>query len=317
MDQDDFALVAHGGAGKWRKDKQTRALEGLESAVRNGRDQLATGGTALDTAEQVVTDLENNPVFNAGTGSSLNLDGEIEMDASIMNGERRTAGAVAGLRDVKNPIQVARKVMTETDHVMLSGEGALRFARAMGFESHDCMTEQSQKTYEKKKKDIKSGERRYSFPNMPELLEKYPELEKGTVGAAVRDRDGRFAAATSTGGLILQLAGRVGDTPIPGAGTYATKSSAASATGQGELVMRMLSTRMICESIESGLSPQEAVEDCIAEMKQTVGADSGFIAVGPGCKIGLEHDSPHMPHAYCSRSDSTVSVGLETDNYTP
>lgn len=315
MSQDDFALVAHGGAGKWREDKQSDAIDGLRRVVEDGRDMLVTGSSALDVAERVVTDLEDNPVYNAGTGASLNLDGEVELDASIMDGERRFVGSVAGLRDVKNPIQVARKVMEETDHVMLAGEGALRFARAMGFESHDSVTEESRTTYRKKKEDIMSGKRRYSFPDLPELLEEHPELEKGTVGVAVRDRDGRYAAATSTGGLILQLVGRVGDTPIPGAGTYATKSSAASATGQGELVMRMLSTHTICESIEDGASAQDAIEDCIEEMKRTVGADSGFIAVGSEGEVGLAHDSPHMPHAYCTGKDSSITVDLKIHNY--
>lgn len=315
MAQSNFAVVAHGGAGKWRRDKQSDALDGLRSAVENARDLLATGSSALDVAEDVVVNLEDNPTFNAGTGASLNLDGEVELDASIMEGERRLAGCVAGLRDVKNPVKVARKVMTETDHVMLSGEGALRFARTLGFEPHDCKTEESEETYQKKKSDIESGKRRYSFPNLPELLEEHPELEKGTVGVAVRDRDGRYAAATSTGGLIMQLVGRVGDTPIPGAGTYATTSSAASATGQGELVMRMLSTHTICESIEGGQSAQEAIEDCIAEMKATVGSDSGFIAVDAEGRVGLEHDSPHMPHAYCTGEDSSITVELEANNF--
>lgn len=309
----DTSLIVHGGAGKWRPDKQKDALIGVREAVEAGRDALEKGESALNTVESVVTTLEDNPVFNAGTGSSLNLDGEVEMDASIMDGSRRLPGAVTALRNVRNPIEVARKVMEETDHVMLSGEGALRFARVMGFESHDCVTEESRAVHEKKRDDIKSGRKRYSFPNLPELLEEHPELEKGTVGAVARDAEGNYAAATSTGGLVLKLVGRVGDTPIPGAGTYATENAAASATGQGELVMRMLSTRTICESIEGGTSAKQAIEDCVSEMKATMGCDAGFIAVDADGGTAAAHDTPHMPHGRYDSTLDEIEVQLTDD----
>lgn len=297
MTTDAVSLAVHGGAGKWRKDKQADALEGIDEVVREGIDLLESGKSALDVVELVVGLLEDNSTFNAGTGSSLNLDGEVEMDASIMDGSRRMIGAVTALPDVKNPIRVARKVMEETDHVMLSGDGALRFARAMGFESHDCRTDESVKQFEKKKDNIKTKEKRYTFPRLPELLEEYPELEKGTVGAVARDGHGHYAAATSTGGLIMQMAGRVGDTPLPGAGTYATGSAAASATGQGELVMRMLSTHRICQKINEGATAKTAIEESVSEMKETVGVEAGFIVVDANGDTHSFHDTDHMPHA--------------------
>lgn len=317
MRTNEGAIIVHGGAGKWRRDKQEDALAGVREAVEVGRDELEDGATALDVVETVVTALEDNPVFNAGTGSSLNLDGEAEMDASIMDGSRRLPGAVSALRDVKNPVQVARKVMEETDHIMLSGEGALRFARVMGFKSHDCVTEESRTVYEKKRDDIKEGRQRYSFPNLPELLEEHPELERGTVGAAARDAEGNYAAATSTGGLVLKLVGRVGDTPIPGAGTYASGNAAASATGQGELVMRMLSTRTICESIEGDASAEEAIEDCVIEMKATIGCDAGFIAVDADGKTAAAHDTPHMPHGRYDPTLDEIEVQLSQEQLAP
>jgi beta-aspartyl-peptidase (threonine type) len=308
-----MALAVHGGAGKWRQDKQQKALKGVRSAAQTGRETLESGRSALDAVEDVVRVLEDDPTFNAGTGSVLNLDGEVEMDACIMDGHRRLPGAVTALRDVKNPISVARKVMEETDHVMLTGEGAQRFARAMDFSSHDCVTEESRTVYAKKKDDIKSGKKRYSFPNLPELLDEHPELEKGTVGAVARDKEGQYAAATSTGGLVLKLVGRVGDTPIPGAGTYATENAAASATGQGELVMRMLSTRRICESIEEGKPAEEAIESCVQSMKSTLGCEAGFIAVGEDGKTAARHDTPHMPHARYEPEMTSPEVALTTD----
>jgi beta-aspartyl-peptidase (threonine type) len=312
MTESDVAVVAHGGAGKWRTDKRPDALQGLESAIGNGVNMLESGGSALNVAETIVNFLEDNPTFNAGTGSSLNLDGEIEMDASIMDGSRRHVGAVTAISDVKNPVSVARKVMEETDHVMLTGDGALRFAREFGFESYDCVTDESRKKYDKKLRDIQDGTKRYSFPNLPDLLEEHPHLKKGTVGAVVRDHEGHYAAATSTGGLILKLVGRVGDTPLPGAGTYATETAAASATGQGELVMRMLSTHRICQLIQNGLRADEAVQRCIVEMKETLGgADAGFIAVGSNGETVALHDSPHMPYARYESGMDSPEVELE------
>lgn len=314
MTNETISLVVHGGAGKWREDKQSDAIEGIREVTKEGVNQLKEGSTALELVEDVVTSLENNETFNAGTGSSLNIDGKVEMDASIMDGSRRLFGAVTALRDVKNPIQVARKVMEETDHAMLTGKGAQRFARSMGFDSHDCKIEESERTYRKKRDDIKSGKKRYSFPNMPDLLEKYPELEKGTVGAVARDREGNYATATSTGGLIMKLVGRVGDTPLPGAGTYATKNSAASATGQGELVMRMLSTKTICDSIEDGLSARKALKNCINNMKDTVGCDAGFIAIDRDGNTAAAHDTPHMPTARYGPTKDEIKVNIAADS---
>ena len=237
-----ISLIAHGGAGNIRPGGEQRAVEGVHAAVEAGREVLRAGGSALDAVCATVVALEDNPAFNAGTGSVLNFDGFVEMDACVMDGRDARAGAVAALRRVKNPILVARKVMEETDHVMLAGEGAQRFARTMGFGDHDPVTAQRREDWEDKKRRIAEVLGPKSL-NVRRFLKDHPAYSGGTVGAAAVDSAGRLAAATSTGGVTLKLVGRVGDTPIPGAGNYASEYVAASATGTGEYVMRLLSTR--------------------------------------------------------------------------
>jgi len=248
--------------------------------------------------------LEDDPLFNAGTGSALNIDGVAEMDAGVMVGQGLCSGNVACLQRVKNPILVARKVMEETDHVLLAGEGALRFARAMGFADHDPITPQRLADWQK---------RRTEGVRLPRILDHYPELAKGTVGAVARDAGGGLAAATSTGGLTLKLAGRVGDTPLPGAGNYATPYAAASATGRGELMMCFLATRAVCDRIAAGRSAQQAVDEVVAEMAASLGPDVGIIALDGAGGIGVAHATPHMPHAFASWYESGATARLRVE----
>lgn len=307
-----LAIAVHGGAGNWRKEKQAGALEGLRDALVAGRTSLEDGATALDAVCAAVVSLEDNPLFNAGTGACFNSAGEIEFDACVMVGDDLQAGAVANLRRVKNPILVARKVMEETGHVLLGGEGALRFARALGFEDYDPMTPERREAFEEKVRRVQSGEDQW-IPWMKEFLEKYPELATGTVGAVALDDQGSLAVATSTGGVTMKLVGRIGDTPIPGAGTYATTYGAVSATGQGELMMRVLTARAVCDRIEGGRSAQEAVDDVIDVMQQTVGGRCGVISVDAQGHIGLAHGTPMMPHGFWKQGDEDVTTALKVE----
>lgn len=301
-----IALIAHGGAGKWRPGSDADAVEGLRAAVEAGRAILAAGGSALDAVCATVTGLEDNPIYNAGTGAVLNFDGFCELDACVMESRGARVGAVSGLQRVRNPVLVARKVMEETDHVMLTGDGAQRFARVMGFPDHDPVTPERRADWFDKRNRIDEvlGARALK---MRRFLAEHPEYAGGTVGAAAVDSAGVLAAATSTGGVTLKMVGRVGDSPVPGAGNYACARVAASATGTGEFVLRSLATRAIAERVEGGAALADAVAAVLARLGEDYDADVGLIAVDDrGTPVAL-HRTRDMPHAFFSGGGSVVS----------
>jgi len=299
-----IALIAHGGAGKWRPGSESDAVEGLREAVARGRSVLRAGGSALDAVCATVVALEDNPNYNAGTGAVLNFDGFCELDASVMESRESRVGAVAALQRVKNPILVARKVMEETDHVMLAGEGAQRFARIMGFGDHDPITPARREDWEQKRKDIDKalGLRTRRF------LKDHPEYAGGTVGAAAVDANGVLAAATSTGGMTLKMVGRVGDSPIAGAGNYASRHVAASATGTGEYVIRMLAARALSDAMERGANVTNALDEVMGRLKRDFDADVGIIAVDSAGTPVARHLTRDMPHAWFAGDADIVSI---------
>ena len=300
-----IGLVAHGGAGAWRPGSEADAIEGMRCAVAAGRDVLLRGGTSLDAVCATVVALEDNPIFNAGTGGVLNIDGFVEMDASVMESADKRFGAVTALQRVRNPILVARKVMEETDHAMLAGEGALRFARAMGFGDHDPVTPARHADWQAKKAAL--GESRQQGLRVHKFLREHPDYAGGTVGAAAVDARGVLAAATSTGGVTMKLVGRVGDSPIPGAGNYATELLAASATGTGEFVLRSLTTRCMHEAMARGASLEVAMEEALDQLKRDFDADIGIVAVDRGGRPVARHLSRDMPHAFFSGDGEVTS----------
>ena len=300
------ALIAHGGAGSWRPGSDADAIEGIEAAAEKGRAVLRAGGSALDAVCAAVVVLEDNPIFNAGTGAVLNFDGFCELDAAVMVSRESCAGAVAALQRVKNPVLVARKVMEETDHVMLAGEGAQLFARVMGFPDHDPVTPARRADWQDKRKRVDEVLGKHSL-KMRRFLKDHPEYAGGTVGAAAVDASGILAAATSTGGVTLKLVGRVGDSPLAGAGNYASRHVAASATGTGEYVMRSLAARAISERLAHGATLANAMKDVLAELARDYQADVGMIAVdGAGIPVA-QHLTRDMPHAFFSGEDAVVS----------
>jgi len=301
-----IALIAHGGAGSWRPGTDDEATAGMRAAVAAGREILGRGGSALDAVCATVVALEDNPIFNAGTGACLNIDGFCELDACVMESSDDRAGAVSALQRVKNPILVARKVMEETDHVMLAGEGALRFARVMGFGDHDPVTPARRKDWLEKRDSIGNAPGKRSLRNRA-FLATHPEYSGGTVGATAVDASGVLAAATSTGGVTLKMVGRVGDTPIPGAGNYASSHVAASATGTGEFVMRTLATRAISEAVEQGATLAQAVRAILDRMGRQFDADVGVIAVDRNGVTVAQHRTPAMPHAFFEGTGEIVS----------
>jgi beta-aspartyl-peptidase (threonine type) len=237
----------------------------------------------------------------------LNYDGYVEFDACVMVADGAQIGSVSGLQRVKNPILVARQVMEETDHVMLTGEGALRFARVMGHGDHDPITPARFEDWKSKKATLEIGVGKDARGSMKirEFLRKHPEYAGGTIGVVALDQNGVLCAATSTGGVTLKLPGRVGDTPLPGAGTYANKFAASSATGTGEYVIRSLSCRAISEGVEHGKSLETSVADMLAQMTRDFDADVGFIAIDAQGHAVANHSTAHMPHAYF-RDDSLI-----------
>jgi len=265
---------------------------------------LRAGGSALDAVCATVVALEDNPNYNAGTGAVLNFDGFCELDAAVMESTSHRAGAVAALQRVRNPVLVARKVMEETDHVMLAGEGAQRFARTMGFGDHDPITPARRGDWEQKRKDIDKalGLRTRRF------LKDHPEYAGGTVGAAAVDASGVLAAATSTGGMTLKMVGRVGDSPIAGAGNYASRHVAASATGTGEYVIRMLAARALSDAMERGASVANALDDVMGRLKRDFDADVGIIAVDSAGTPVARHLTRDMPHAWFAGDADIVSL---------
>ncbi len=301
-----IALIAHGGAGNWRPGSEDDAIDAMKAAVEKGRALLRAGGSALDAVCATVVVLEDNPIFNAGTGAVLNFDGFCELDAAVMVSRESRIGAVAALQRVKNPILVARKVMEETDHVMLAGEGAQRFARVMGFGDHDPVTPARRADWQDKRQRVNEVLGKHGL-RMHRFLKDHPEYAGGTVGAAAVDMNGILAAATSTGGVTLKLVGRVGDSPLAGAGNYASRHVAASATGTGEYVIRSLAARSISEKIAHGATLANAMKDVLADLARDYQADVGMIAVDSAGTPVARHLTRDMPHAFFAGEDAVIS----------
>jgi L-asparaginase/beta-aspartyl-peptidase (threonine type) len=269
--------VTHCGAGSRKAH-----VDAAERAGAIALGVMAKGGTAVDAVEAAVMHLEDDPRLNAGTGSRLRLDGTIQMDAALMD-HREDAGAVAAIQHVRHPIQVARRVMA-TPHILLVGEWATRFAREAGVPFYDPTTPETRKAWTRTLQRLKAGD-------VPAHARRWRSYRwSGTVGAVAVDRRGRMAAGSSTGGTTFMLPGRVGDTPIVGAGLYAGPAGAATATGVGEDIMRRTLSKHVYDLIADGLPPQEACERGVALFRRTVPV--GVIAVsrqgwGKACNRGM------------------------------
>lgn len=283
-----YAVAVHGGAGRYDynqfTDEQKAAYHaGLREALLAAKQVLEANGTAVDAVQAAAIKLEDNPLFNAGKGAVLNSEGEVELDSSIMDGKTLAAGAVAGLKTTKSPITAARTVMEKSEHVMLQGAGADAFAKAQGLE-------QVPNSY------FITPERKKQLENAKAAKEKVNLSKFGTIGVVVLDRYGNLAAGTSTGGLTNKQWGRVGDSPIIGAGTYADNNSCAvSATGHGEYFIRETVARTICALVEfKGMPLQEAAELVVKDKLVKMGGEGGVIAVDPHGNIALVMNTPGM-----------------------
>ncbi|MCS7137527.1 MAG: isoaspartyl peptidase/L-asparaginase [Candidatus Caldarchaeum sp.] len=300
------AIVVHGGAINPLDEKFNK---GVSEAVETGIDLLLKGGSAVEAATEAIRVMEDNPIFNAGTGSWLNLKGEVEMDAIIVDGFSNKTGAVAAIKKVKNPILVARKVMEETDHILLVGEGATEFARYFGFREYDPATEERRRGWQELREKLMKGEQT-SLLAYWSKISKFAKLGD-TVGAVALDKDGRIAAGTSSGGFPMKLPGRVGDVPIINASTYAGPRCGVSLTGHGEVIMQNIVARNVAQLVENGLDPQAALTEAFTSVLRSLPSKGSGVLLGGVSldfrgRVGGVRNTELMPHAYAVDSRKVV-----------
>ncbi len=274
-----MVILVHGGAGRVPKAHESEVLAGVAAARDRGWEVLSDGGSALDAVVAAVVFLEDHPRFNAGTGSALNRQGFVEADAAVMDGATLGFGAVAAVRDVKNPVLLAREVMA-SEHILLAGEGASLFARERGIPAVDpagLITDEALARWrEARRRRVRSS---------------------GTVGAVALDRQGRLAAATSTGGIVDKRVGRIGDTPLVGAGTYAEAPlGAASVTGEGEFLARALVAYRAVVALREA-DPEDAARQALLQARH-LGGEGGIILLAGDGRFAAVHTSPQMSHAW-------------------
>lgn len=316
---DKFVLVIHGGAGTILKSQMTPQREkaytdALNVALEKGYAILKNGGTALDAVEMAVRSLEDNPLFNAGKGAVFTNEGKNELDASIMNGKTLAAGSVAGTTIIKNPVSAARAVMEKSPHVMMTGKGAEQFAKEQGLEivdpSYFYTAERWQGLQRARREDSLAKTQVDSLAKKSgSLKQKENHDDKyGTVGAVALDRYGNLAAATSTGGMANKRFGRVGDSPIIGAGTYAdNKTAAVSCTGWGEFYIRLVLAKTVCDRMEFGkMQLKEAADEMVMKQLPALGGDGGLIAVDKDGNIALPFCTEGMYRGFVKQDGARV-----------
>jgi beta-aspartyl-peptidase (threonine type) len=287
-------LVIHGGAGVERAgmtpQSEDKARAALELALRHGYGELRAGKTATDAVTAALTVLEDDPLFNAGRGAVFSHDGRNELDASIMDGATLAAGAVAGVHRIRNPILLARAVMERSPHVMMVGEGAEKFAAEQGFQFADPAYFRTEKRWQELQKALKGDADGVKLSARVAALKHF-----GTVGAVARDSQGRLAAGTSTGGMTDKRYGRVGDSPIIGAGTYANSSCAVSGTGWGEFYLRVSAAREVCLRMATlGESARQAGQAVINQEIPQLGGDGGAIILGADGSVAMPFNTEGM-----------------------
>ena len=310
----DFGILIHGGAGTGKIKKSSKRAKditnSLISSVCNGFEILRKeNGTAVDAVESAVANMENSGVFNAGLGSCLTVDKQIEMDASIMNGKGISVGSVGMVQNIQNPIKLARLVMESTDHVMVVSEGANKLAKLLGMEfRHYKISQQKLKTYNKYYKQMQKSRWRKNNQLLTSHNNHY-----GTVGAVAIDREGNVASAVSTGGRWLKIHGRIGDSAIVGAGLYADNGlGAACATGIGEFIVRLCLSKYACDYMggqnnDAFLSSNMA----IAKLTQKFGKNTGgIITVDTKGQFGAAMNTQSMPIALCISKTKKVKIAL-------
>lgn len=298
-------LAIHGGAGTILRSSMTAELQqqyeqGLQDALQAGYSVLQGGGSAVDAVQAAVVSLEDFPLFNAGRGSVFNNAGGHEMDASIMDGSNLMAGAVSGISHVKNPVLLARTIMDKSEHVLLCGQGAEQFARQQGLQFEDDAYFYVQHRYEQWQQALKEDS----------ISLDHNDKKFGTVGAVALDANGNLAAATSTGGMTNKKFGRMGDSPIIGAGTYANNNTCAiSCTGHGELFIRsVVAYDISCLMEYKGLSLREACDVVVHDKLVKIHGEGGLVALDKHGNIELPFNSEGMYRGYATETERKVMI---------
>jgi beta-aspartyl-peptidase (threonine type) len=321
-----WAVVAHGGAGviekgDLRPEQEQAYREAMARVTEAGAQVLKAGGGALDAVEAAIRLLEDDPLFNAGRGAVFTAEGAVELDASIMDGATLAAGAVAGLTRTRHPISAARAVMEHSPHVFLGGEGAEAFARSRGLDAVDPSFFFSERRWRSLVRELE----RQGLPVPPRPAHAqasadgraalaHDEGKRGTVGVVALDAEGHVAAGTSTGGVTAKRFGRVGDSPIIGAGTYASdRAAAVSCTGAGEYFIRLSVARSVCALVElAGLSLQAAADHVIQKDLTALGGEGGLIAVSPAGELAWSFNTSGMYRARAAH-DRPLEVSIYKD----
>jgi beta-aspartyl-peptidase (threonine type) len=318
----DFAIVIHGGAGTIRKENMTPELEKLyedklTEAIQTGHQILKNGGSAMDAVEATIRIMENSPLFNAGKGAVFNSEAMVDLDASFMDGSQTDAGAVAGTMTVKNPISLARKIMTDSKHVMLNGEGADAFAKAISdkYEQIEIVPNSYFHTENRLESLKRAIQAEKNAQNSTAYFDHFAQDNKyGTVGCVALDKNGNIAAGTSTGGMTNKKYGRIGDSPIIGAGVYANNAiCGVSSTGHGEYFMRgMVAADIHAMMLYGDQSVQVAAREVVQNKLSALGGTGGVIAIDHSGNIVMEFNTPGMYRANMG-DDGKVTIGMYKD----
>jgi beta-aspartyl-peptidase (threonine type) len=297
-------ILVHGGAWAIPEIEETPHLLGVRQAVQGGWKILSCGGSALDAVSEAVRLMEGDPAFNAGRGATLNLEGEVTLDAAIMDGQTLAAGAVASVRGIEHPIDVARRVMERSPHVLLVGSGAVSFAREQGILTcapSDLVVGRERLRWEEaRRKRIPTGSTSHFEAPIGD-----------TVGAVACDEEGHLAAATSTGGCLLKLPGRVGDSPLVGCGLYADDQlGAAASTGWGEGIIRVVLAHRAVSTLVQDKSASEAARESIDVLESRTGGRGGIILIDRCGNPGFHFNTPRMAYALIKEGMAEPEVGI-------
>ena len=299
----DPVLVVHGGAWAIPEDMVEGHLNGVRNAIVAGWQALSRGGSALDAVEEAVVILEDDETFDAGRGSFLNRDGKVQLDAFIMEGATLRGGGVGGVERLRNPIRAARKILSESPHVYFVAEGAERFAAEHGI----ALCDNQDLVIPREVERLRSFQAQ-AIGETPDLFA--PAISHDTVGAVALDRDGNLAAATSTGGTLNKAPGRLGDSSLIGCGCYAdNESAAASLTGWGEPIMKLVLAKWSADRVLAGNLPEWVSQEAMNYLKARVNGHGGIILLDAKGHIGIAHNTPRM--AWALKTTKREDAGIE------
>lgn len=305
----DFAMVLHGGAGTILKenisDEQEKAYKAaLNKALDIGSEILKKGGTSMDAVTNTIMHLENSPLFNAGKGAVFTHSGTNEMDASIMRGSDLEAGAVGGIKTIKNPILAARAVLEKSDHVFMAGDGADKFAQEQGLETAEPEYFRTERRWNSLQKILEKEK------ELGTIEDEYPDYKYGTVGVVALDKSGNIVAGTSTGGMTNKKYNRIGDSPVIGAGTYANNNTCGvSCTGHGEYFIRYAVAHDVSAMMDyKGISLEDAADQIVNEKLKKAGGSGGLVALDKYGNISMPFNTPGMYRAYVRGEERYIGI---------